>query len=233
MQAPEVIVRDLGLTEYLPCWQHMVQFTNERNGDDADEIWLVEHPPVFTQGQSGKPEHLFNPGEIPVVQTDRGGQITYHGPGQIVIYPLLNLKRLRLGVRDLVTAIETSIVQCLEQLGISANAKKEAPGVYVRINETEHKIASLGLRVRKGCSFHGLALNTDMDLAPFLAINPCGYEGLPMTQVIDCSAAAELRVDEVRTKLCQSLVRNLGYNSEQIRSESVPSDLSEHTKPLS
>ncbi len=192
----------------------MLDFTNQRDEHTPDELWLVQHPPVFTQGQSGKAEHLINPGDIPVIQTDRGGQVTYHGPGQIIIYPLVNLKRRRLGVRDLVTAIETAIIQCLAEFAITAYAKKEAPGVYVAREPGECKIASLGLRVRKGCSFHGLALNTDMDLAPFLAINPCGYQGLAMTQVSDCIPPGQI-VDfkHVETKLCQSLLRNLGYNS--------------------
>lgn len=188
----------------------MLDFTNQRDQHSQDQLWLVQHPPVFTQGQAGKPEHLLNPGNIPVVQTDRGGQITYHGPGQIVAYPLIDLRRKGMGVRELVTAIEQSIIDCLAELDIVAYAKPDAPGVYVERDQREHKIASLGLRVRKGCSFHGLALNTDMDLSPFLAINPCGYAGLPMTQVRDCvPVGSEITFAAVETKLCQSLLRNL------------------------
>lgn len=157
----------------------MRTFTDTRDEHTQDELWFTEHPPVFTQGQAGKPEHLLSPGDIPVVQTDRGGQVTYHGPGQMVAYPLLNLRRLHLGVRELVTQLEQSVVQCLARWGIEAAAKADAPGVYVQ----GQKVASLGLRVRRGCSFHGVSLNVDMDLAPFLRINPCGYNGLQMTQV--------------------------------------------------
>jgi lipoyl(octanoyl) transferase len=157
----------------------MQTFTNQRDADTCDEIWLLQHEPVFTQGQAGKAEHLLNPGNIPVVQTDRGGQITYHGPGQLVAYLLLDLRRRKLGVRDVVTLMENAVIDLLASLDIKASAKPDAPGVYVNDN----KIASLGLRVRRGCSFHGLALNVDMDLEPFLRINPCGYAGMQMTQV--------------------------------------------------
>jgi lipoyl(octanoyl) transferase len=156
----------------------MQQYTDTRNGDSPDELWIVEHPPVFTQGQAGKSEHILNAGDIPVIQVDRGGQVTYHGPGQLVVYPLLDIKRSKLGVRQLVTHIEQSIIDMLAKYDIQAYAKADAPGVYVN----ERKIASLGLRIRKGCSFHGLALNVDMDLAPFRRINPCGYAGLEMVQ---------------------------------------------------
>lgn len=190
----------------------MLQFTDHRDSETTDEVWLVQHPPVYTQGQAGKAEHLLNPGAIPVIQTERGGQVTYHGPGQIVVYHLLNLKRRKLGVRELVTLLETSIVECLSQLDIMAYPKSDAPGVYVNKNGVEHKIASLGLRVRKGCSLHGLALNADMDMAPFLAINPCGYAGLPMTQVVDCMPPdSSITVAAVTEKLWQSLSRNIGY----------------------
>jgi len=192
----------------------MLDFTQQRDANYADEFWLVQHPPVYTQGQAGKPEHLLLPSAIPVVQTERGGQITYHGPGQIVLYPLIDLKRVHLGVRDLVTALEESIIDCLAGFGITAYAKRDAPGVYVERAGVEHKIASLGLRIRKGCSFHGLALNTDMDLAPFEAINPCGYAGLAMTQVRDCLPAGEsVDLALVSTHLWQSLCRKLGYNA--------------------
>lgn len=157
----------------------MQAFTNNRTDETPDQLWLVEHAPVFTQGQAGKPEHILSAGDIPIVQTDRGGQVTYHGPGQLVAYPLLNLKRRKMGVRELVTRIENSVVDFLALYSIQACAKKNAPGVYVG----EQKIASLGLRVRRGCSFHGVALNVDVDLSPFQLINPCGYQGLAMTQL--------------------------------------------------
>lgn len=174
-----LVVKDLQQQPYLPVWQAMQDFTQQRTQNTCDQLWLVEHPPVFTQGQAGKPEHLLLPSNIPLVQTDRGGQITYHGPGQLVAYPLLDLRRRGLGVRDLVTLLETVTVNLLAECHITAYPKASAPGVYV----DEKKIASLGLRVRKGCSFHGLSINVDMDLSPFHTINPCGYAGLVMTQV--------------------------------------------------
>jgi lipoyl(octanoyl) transferase len=167
--------------EYSQVWHAMQHFTDNRDDTIADELWLVEHPPVFTQGQAGKDEHLLMPGDIPVVKVDRGGQVTYHGPGQQVIYFMINLRRRKMGVRELVTLIENGIISALAKYNINANAKKDAPGVYV----DGKKIASLGLRVRKGCSFHGLALNVNMDLSPFLRINPCGYAGLEMIQSKD------------------------------------------------
>jgi lipoyl(octanoyl) transferase len=157
----------------------MHDFTDSRDETTPDEIWLVEHLPVFTQGQAGKAEHLLTTGDIPVIQSDRGGQVTYHGPGQQVMYVLLNLKRRKLGVRELVTLLEQTVVNTLAEYGIDAHPRADAPGVYVG----EMKICSLGLRIRKGCSFHGLALNINMDLAPFLRINPCGYAGMEMTQM--------------------------------------------------
>lgn len=186
----------------------MTDFTNQRTPETPDELWLVEHAPVFTQGQAGKPEHLLLPGNIPVVQTDRGGQVTYHGPGQLVAYPLLDLRRLKMGVRDLVTAIEQTIVATLEAYGIEAYSKSDAPGVYVAGN----KIASLGLRVRRGCSFHGLALNVDMDLEPFQRINPCGYQGLAMTQMRDLLPVTPA-LAEVQDQLVMQFARKLGYES--------------------
>lgn len=182
-----VLVKFLGRQRYEPVWQAMQAFTHERGEADADQLWLVEHEPVFTQGQAGKSEHLLTPGNIPVVPTDRGGQVTYHGPGQLVIYPLLDLRRAKLGVRELVSLLEQVTVELLaEDYGIEAAARPDAPGVYV----AGCKIASLGLRVRRGCSFHGLALNVDMDLEPFLRINPCGYNGLRMTQLSELLASA-------------------------------------------
>lgn len=203
-----VVVRQLGLQDYRPVWQSMTDFTNQRTPETPDELWLVEHPPVFTQGQAGKPEHLLLPGEIPVIQTDRGGQVTYHGPGQLVAYPLLDLRRLKLGVRDLVSAIEQTIVATLAVYGIEAYPKPDAPGVYV----AGDKIASLGLRVRRGCSFHGLALNVDMDLEPFQRINPCGYEGLAMTQMRDLLPEPPV-LAEVQDQLVMQFARKLGYES--------------------
>lgn len=176
-----LIVRELGLRPYRPVWQDMQRFTDQRNETTADELWLLQHAPVFTLGKNGKPEHIRDPGSIPVVQTDRGGQVTYHGPGQIVVYTLLDLKRLNIGVRELVTRIENSVIGLLQDYAVDASARRDAPGVYV----DNRKIAALGLRVRKGCSFHGLALNVDMDLAPFSRINPCGYQGLEVTQLAE------------------------------------------------
>ena len=177
----------------------MKDFTDARDDAVADELWLVEHFPVFTQGQAGKEEHLLMPGNIPVVKSDRGGQITYHGPGQQVIYFLINLRRRKMGIRQLVTLIENGIIAALADYGINATAKPEAPGVYV----DDKKIASLGLRVRKGCSFHGLALNVNMNLEPFLRINPCGYAGLEMVQTADINGPKT--VDEAG----QSLIKHL------------------------
>jgi lipoyl(octanoyl) transferase len=175
----KILVRHLGLQHYEPVSQAMHDFTDSRDDNTPDEIWLVEHLPVFTQGQAGKAEHVLVPGDIPVIQSDRGGQVTYHGPGQQVMYVLLNLKRRKLGVRELVTLLEQTVVDTLAEYGIDAHPRADAPGVYVG----EMKICSLGLRIRKGCSFHGLALNINMDLSPFLRINPCGYAGMEMTQM--------------------------------------------------
>ncbi len=174
-----LIVRVLGLRPYEPTWSAMKAFTRARTADTADEVWLVQHPPVFTQGLNGKPEHLIKPGEIPVVQTDRGGQVTYHGPGQWILYPLIDLRRARLETRHFVHGLERGLIDYLATLGIHAHAREDAPGVYVE----EAKLASLGLKVtRKGC-YHGIALNVDMDLSPFSRINPCGLIQQPMTQL--------------------------------------------------
>ncbi|WP_065760357.1 lipoyl(octanoyl) transferase LipB [Pseudomonas defluvii] len=197
--------RELGLLPYEPVWQAMRRFTDTRGPQTGDEVWLVEHPPVFTQGQAGKAEHLLLPGDIPVVQVDRGGQVTYHGPGQLVAYLLLDVRRLGFGVRDLVSRIERCLIDLLASYGVEAAAKPDAPGVYV----DGAKIASLGLRIRNGCSFHGLALNVDMDLAPFRRINPCGYAGLAMTQLRDQAGPIEL--SEVRARLRAQLVKHLDY----------------------
>lgn len=197
--------RDLGLIDYESTWHAMQQFTNGRDHDTPDEVWLVQHPPVFTQGQSGKPEHLLLPGDIPVVQVDRGGQVTYHGPGQLVAYLLLDVRRLGFGVRELVTRIELGLIELLASYGVAAAAKPEAPGVYV----DGAKIASLGLRIRNGRSFHGLALNVDMDLDPFKRINPCGYAGLAMTQLRE--QAGPIEFAEVSARLRAQLVKHLDY----------------------
>ncbi|MEM0912206.1 MAG: lipoyl(octanoyl) transferase LipB [Pseudomonadota bacterium] len=203
----QLIVRKLGLQTYLPIWERMKLFTDSRTPDTPDEIWLCQHFPVFTQGQAGKQEHILNPGDIPVIPVDRGGQITYHGPGQLMMYTLLDVKRARLGVRKLVNALEKSIVDTLEKYGTSAYAKADAPGVYVN----EKKICSVGLRIRRGASFHGLAFNVDMDLAPFQRINPCGYEGLEM---VDCTSVAgptdiETAQEEVVQAFCSILDLNV------------------------
>lgn len=179
MYQDKILVRHLGLQPYEPVSQAMHDFTDSRDDTTPDEIWLVEHLPVFTQGQAGKAEHLLMTGDIPVIQSDRGGQVTYHGPGQQVMYVLLNLKRRKLGVRELVTLLEQTVLNTLAEYGIDAHPRADAPGVYVG----EMKICSLGLRIRKGCSFHGLALNINMDLTPFQRINPCGYAGMEMTQM--------------------------------------------------
>lgn len=184
-----VIVRYLGRVPYEETWHKMQDFTIERTSQTVDEIWLLEHEPVFTQGQAGKAEHLLAPGDIPVVKVDRGGQVTYHGPGQLVAYVLLDMSRIGSDVRKLVTALEQSIVNLLNQLGIESAPKADAPGVYVN----GQKICSLGLRIKKGKSFHGLALNVDMDLAPFSRINPCGYAGLEMTQISHYSPKPDMR----------------------------------------
>lgn len=207
----KLIVRQLGLQAYLPIWQAMQNFTDNRDPETADEIWLVEHQAVFTQGQAGKDEHLLMPGDIPVVKVDRGGQVTYHGPGQQMMYILLNLKRNHLGVRSLVTALEQCVVNTLKEYSINAYPKVDAPGVYVE----GKKICSIGLRIRKGCSFHGLALNVNMDLSPFQRINPCGYAGLEM---IDCAQLnGPNTLAEAGTKLIDHLSALLGIKKTDYR----------------
>ena len=183
----------------------MQDFTNVRDKDTVDELWFLQHPPVYTLGKNGKPEHILNAQEIPVINTDRGGQVTYHGPGQIVVYTLLDMKRLKTGVRELVTLIEQSIIDVLAGYGVDSCARRDAPGVYVN----NAKIAALGLRVRKGCCFHGLALNVDMDLKPFSRINPCGYEGLEVTQVTNF--VLDISIEKVVDDLQQRLVKTFSY----------------------
>jgi lipoyl(octanoyl) transferase len=197
------VLRWLGRAEFQPTWRAMQRFVEERGQGTADELWFLEHPPVFTLGMNSRPEHLLAPGDIPVVQIDRGGQVTYHGPGQLVVYPLLDLGRAGLGVRTLVEGIERAIVATVAQWGIEAVGRRDAPGVYV----AGRKLASIGLRIRKGRSYHGLALNVAMDLEPFRRINPCGYAGLEMTQVSDLGGPADLRVvaEALAPRLLESL----------------------------
>jgi lipoyl(octanoyl) transferase len=189
-QVPAPIIRHLGQVDYQATWERMQQFTQERTGETADELWFLEHPPVFTLGMAGRREHLLAPGNIPVVGTDRGGQVTYHGPGQLVVYTLIDLRRAALGVRDLVTALELSVIHYAASLGVTATARREAPGVYM----AGRKLASVGIRIRRGCSYHGLALNVNMDLEPFQRINPCGYAGLGMVQLAEIAAVSDTRV---------------------------------------
>ena len=177
----QLIVSQLGRADYEPTWQAMMKFTAERSAETPDELWVVEHPPVFTLGQAGKPEHLLVDTGIPLVKIDRGGQITYHGPGQVVVYLLIDLPRRKLKVRELVNRIEQSVIDCLDEQGVTAERRDGAPGVYVG----PAKVAALGLRVRNGCCYHGVSLNVDMDLSPFSAINPCGYAGMAVTQTKD------------------------------------------------
>ncbi len=206
-------VRRLGLQDYETVWHAMSDLTDVRDETTDDELWLVEHPSVFTQGQAGKAEHLLMPGAIPVVQVDRGGQVTYHGPGQLVAYPLLDLRRSKVGIRDLVTCTENTIVEALAEVGIEAFPKADAPGVYVDIGEVEAaKIASLGFRVRRGCSFHGLSLNVNMDMSPYGCINPCGYKGLKMVQSSELSSiSAAQSVKQMEDFIIDKFAKQLGY----------------------
>ncbi|EIC28604.1 MULTISPECIES: lipoyl(octanoyl) transferase LipB [Methylomicrobium] len=198
-----ITIRQLGLQDYETVWQAMQCFTLDRTPETGDQIWIVEHQPVYTLGLNGKREHLLNTGPIPVVQSDRGGQVTYHGPGQLVVYPLLNLKRRELGVRPLVTLLEQTMIAVLAHYGIHALARPEAPGVYVE----GKKIGSIGIRIRNNCCYHGLSLNNAMDLAPFKFINPCGYAGLEVTQLADLGVAVDL--DELAERLLQILTEKL------------------------
>lgn len=210
MKSNTVIVRTLGLQDYLTTWLAMQQFTNSRDENTVDEIWLLEHPAVFTQGQNGKPEHVLSPGDVPLIQTDRGGQVTYHGPGQLIVYTLVDLKRKKLNVRQIITLLEQSVVQLLTDYSIQAQTRCEAPGVYAG----NKKICSIGLRIRRGCSFHGLALNVAMDLDPFLSINPCGFPRLEMTQITELNKTANIA--QVGLKLIEHLITSLGYTSHLI-----------------
>lgn len=202
------LLRDLGRQSYEPVWRAMQAFTDARDADTPDELWLVEHDPVFTLGQAGKPEHVLAPGDIPVLHVDRGGQVTYHGPGQLVLYPLLDLRRLKVGVKEYVCRIEQAIIDTLADWNIEAVRREGAPGVYV----AGAKIAALGIRVRRGCSFHGLAFNIDMDLSPFSRINPCGYEGLQVTSMVDLGGPSGL--EAVKPALVEHIARQFGLTLE-------------------
>ena len=204
MSALPAIVRRLGRQPYAPVWQAMQRFTDARDADTTDELWVVEHDPVFTLGQAGKPEHVLAPGDIPVVQVDRGGQVTYHGPGQLVVYPLLDLHRLKIGVREYVCRIEQAIIDTLADWNIEARRREGAPGVYVN----DAKIAALGIRVRRGRTFHGLAFNVAMDLEPFQRINPCGYQGLQVVALSDLGGP--LSLDRVAIVLLEHLASQFG-----------------------
>jgi len=199
------LIRHLGLAPYEPTWRAMQKFTDDRQDETPDELWFVEHPPVFTLGLNASREHLLAPGDIPVVQIDRGGQVTYHGPGQLMIYPLLNLRRLKLGVRDLVMALENAVIAYAAELGIAAAGSRKAPGVYV----DGAKLASVGLRIRRGACYHGMALNVSLDPRPFERINVCGYKDLRVTRLADLGVDADL--DAVAVDLTPHLLRQLGY----------------------
>lgn len=199
----DIVVKRLGRVDYAPTFQAMQDFTATRSDTTPDELWIVEHPPVYTLGQAGKPEHILRDVGIPLVKIDRGGQVTYHGPGQVVIYLLLDLARLKIKVRELVTAIEQAVIDLLAEHGVTAERRDGAPGVYVG----DAKVAALGLRIRNGCSYHGVSLNVDMDLSPFTAINPCGYAGLKVIQTRDLNIP--LSVDEAGEQLANHLLRQL------------------------
>jgi len=199
--------RNLGQRDFEPVWKEMKDWTLSRDGGEVDRIWRVEHPPVFTLGLAGKHEHVLAPGDIPVIDIDRGGQVTYHGPGQLVVYPLINLRRLTLGIRALVEALENAVIDTLAGYDIQAANRPDAPGVYVE----GRKIAALGLRVRNGCTYHGLAFNVNMDLSPFKLINPCGYAGMEVTQVAELGGPSDM--DTVWRDLQPHLLRRLGYPS--------------------
>jgi lipoate-protein ligase B len=197
----QTVIRQLGLRDYRTVWQQMRQFNAERGADKADEIWITEHQPVYTLGLNGKHEHLLHGGDIPLVETDRGGQITYHGPGQLVVYALLDLRRLAMGPRQAVSLLENAMIAALSQYGIGAEARADAPGVYV----DGKKIGALGLRIKQGCSYHGLSLNNDMDLSPFYNINPCGYAGLQVTQLADFGV--KIRLHELAVPVVHHIIK--------------------------
>lgn len=205
--APPPLIKHLGLVEYESTWREMQRFTNERDAATADEIWMAEHPPVFTLGMNARREHVIAPGAIPVVQIDRGGQVTYHGPGQLLVYPLLDLRRHALSVRQLVVGLENAVIAYAAELGVSAAGSRVAPGVYV----DGAKLASVGLRIRRGSSYHGMALNVGVDLAPFGGINVCGYEGLAVTRLADLCGLTDVR--RAADGLASHLLRELGYSA--------------------
>lgn len=209
-QTDLIVVRPLGLREYEPLWRGMQQYTEKRSPQSADEIWFTEHPPVFTLGLNASRDHLLAPGDIPVLQVDRGGQVTYHGPGQLMIYPLVDLKRAGLGVRDMVTALEQTVVDLLAGLGIDAASRGDAPGVYV----DERKVASVGLRVRRGACYHGMALNIDVDLEPFSRINPCGFSDLEVTDLATLGVAASRT--EIETRVLELLLGHLRMSERRV-----------------
>lgn len=205
MSTPACIVRSLGWEPYLPCFERMQAFTQQRISNPCpDELWCVEHPPVYTQGVAGKSEHILNAADIPVVQVNRGGQVTYHGPGQAVIYTLIDIGRANIHVKEMVYRIEQAMMDCLERLGVGARRKDNAPGVYIG----DAKIGSIGLRVQHGCTYHGLSLNVDMDLTPFSGINPCGFANMPVTQLK--AHGVDLSVTEVQALLCEQLIHQIG-----------------------
>jgi lipoyl(octanoyl) transferase len=213
----QLIIRHLGLIDYMPVWKSMQSFTDHRDAGTPDEIWFLEHPAVFTQGQAGRAEHVLAPGNIPVIQVDRGGQVTYHGPGQLVGYLLIDLRRRKLGVRALVTSIEQAIVNVLAAYRINASPRADAPGVYINSSQAVQggeKIAQLGLRIRRGCSFHGLSVNVDMDMEPFQRINPCGHIGMHTTSI--CQQTGEAPNKSVlSSRLLDEFAGDLGYTDLQ------------------
>lgn len=219
MSTPTLKVRELGCRPYLATWEAMRAFTDQRSRETPDELWLLEHPPVYTQGLAGKPEHVLDAGDIPVIQTDRGGQITYHGPGQLVAYPLLDLERLGLGIRTLVATLETVVIELLASLGVAGQRKEGAPGVFV----DGAKIASIGMKVRRACTFHGLAFNISLDLSPFARINPCGFAGQPMARLVDL-VDEPVDQNELGRRLAKGLSGAIGldWNIEATHDENHP-----------
>ena len=213
MNTETAVIKWRGLQNYQQCWQEMQEFTNTRTEKTLDEFWLLEHPPVFTQGQAGKPEHILAPGNIPVIKTDRGGQVTYHGPGQLILYPLIDLRRKNLSIRKFVTILENAVIAVMQDFNITATAKCEAPGVYV----DEKKICSIGLRIRRGCTYHGIAFNIHMDLEPFKRINPCGFNQLEMTQLTHFSKIDSIYA--VGMQLVTHLNLSLGYIATTLHTE--------------
>lgn len=222
MNADLLIVREFTIQAYNHCWQKMRDFTDQRDESSYDEIWLLQHQPVFTQGQNGKPEHILNPGDIPIIVTDRGGQVTYHGPGQLMVYTLLDIKRKQLSIRGLVTALEQAVIDFLQQHEISAYAKCDAPGVYV----DTRKICSIGLRIRRGYTYHGIAFNVCMNLEPFGRINPCGFSNLTMTQLAELIEFSHNHdyadVITVGHSLIPFLARHLNYQQVQLAPPTNP-----------